>query len=235
MLGPVTITPLLDREVYLYGEVDRIIGLRPGTARRWINGYERAHHLYEPILRTAPEATEWVTWGEFVETRILAEYRDQQIPTARLRGAVESLRETFKLKYPLAHLQPYLAAEAGELAIEQRDSNEDRPALMVLRTRQMLLDSRGLEVMRRATLTEDDNGRQIVAELVPDQDFETIVVSPDRQSGQPTFAGRRVSAAVIAGMAKAGESVADLASGYRLSLEQVQQAVEYCARHNLAA
>ncbi len=31
---------MLDREVYAYAEVDKLIGLA-GTAKRWINGYER--------------------------------------------------------------------------------------------------------------------------------------------------------------------------------------------------
>jgi hypothetical protein len=42
MLARISVTSMLDREVYMYAEVDRLIGLRGGTARRWINGYERA-------------------------------------------------------------------------------------------------------------------------------------------------------------------------------------------------
>ena len=77
MLSPVALISLLDREVYLYAEVDRIVGLRSGTARRWINGYERGGKSYAPILRTQPRDSEWVTWGEFVEARILAELRER--------------------------------------------------------------------------------------------------------------------------------------------------------------
>jgi hypothetical protein len=105
-----SVTSMLDREVYLYAEVDRLIGLSSGTARRWINGYERSGKGYEPILRVAPRDTEWATWGEFVETRILAEYRDENIPTAGLRGAIDGLRRMYGIDYPLAHLRPYLAS-----------------------------------------------------------------------------------------------------------------------------
>jgi len=66
-LGGMTVVSLLDLQVYLYSEVDRLAGLRAGTPRRWIDGYQRAGKTYEPILRTSAVDTEWVTWGEFVE------------------------------------------------------------------------------------------------------------------------------------------------------------------------
>lgn len=63
MLARMAVTSMLDREVYVYAEVDRLIGLHGGTAKRWINGYERAGTVYDPILRVAPRDTAWVTWG----------------------------------------------------------------------------------------------------------------------------------------------------------------------------
>jgi hypothetical protein len=107
------VVSLLDRPVYLYREVDRVLGLRNGTAKRWINGYERQGRHYAPILRLEPVSTEWATWGEFVEARILAEYCDQRIVTKRLRAAVTALREIFGLRYPLAYAHPYLELNAA--------------------------------------------------------------------------------------------------------------------------
>lgn len=47
------VTSMLDREVYLYAEVDKLIGLAAGTARRWINGYKRlAHAPTSPSMAT---------------------------------------------------------------------------------------------------------------------------------------------------------------------------------------
>ena len=236
MLGTVSVELLLDRPTYLYSEVDRLVRLPGGTAKRWINGYERAGKPYEPILRLEPKHTEWATWGEFVETRILAEYRDQNIPTVRLRGAVQNLRQLFDTDYPLAYLQPYLAAAAGELAIDRQGIDaSDEPGLMILRTRQLLLDAPSRNVIDHATLALDDRGRKFASELTPDTRFEGIVINPDRQSGQPTFAGRRIPVATIAGMAAAGDPRDDLAADYGLSLAQVQAAIDYCAAYDLTA
>jgi uncharacterized protein (DUF433 family) len=230
------VVSLLVRDVYLYAEVDRLVGLGSGTARRWINGYKRDGRDYEPILRVASKKTEWVTWGEFVETRMLAEYRHQEIPTARLRAAVSGLRDLFNVAYPLAHLRPYLAAEAGELAIEREGIDpSDEPGMMLLRTKQLLLTAPSRAIIDNATLNVDAHGEKFAAELVSDSRFPGIVLNPDRYSGQPTFAGRRVQVSTIAGMVAAGDPPDDLAADYGLSLAQVQAAVEYSSIHGLAS
>ncbi len=231
----VGVTNLLDRPVYLYSEVDRLVGLPTGTARRWINGYERAGQPYPPILREQAQGTDWATWGEFVETRILAEYRSQNIPTARLRGAVQALRAYFRVDYPLAHLQPYLDAADRELVIPAKHLGlSDDDELMVIRTGQLLLSQPSRTVIERALIAEDA-GAKIVTELPVDADFPAIVVNPDRLSGQPTIAGRRVSVATVAGQVAAGEDRADLAADYNLSLAQIDQAVRYAKKYRVAA
>ena len=42
---------LLARPVYGMAQTDWILRLRPGTARRWIEGYERRGMFYPPIVR----------------------------------------------------------------------------------------------------------------------------------------------------------------------------------------
>ena len=225
-----SVLALLDRPTYLYAEVDRLVGLHPGTARRWINGYERDGRYYEPILRTSAQGTEWVTWGEFVEARMLAEFRDQSIRTAKLRAAVDKLRERFNIGYPLAHLQPYLAATDGELAIK----DEKGDALSVIRTGQLILQA-SRPVIDTATLASDDSGRKFASEILLDREFPGIKVNPDRLSGQPTFEGRRIAVMTIASMVAAGEPRDELAADYSLSLVQVDEAVRYADKHKLVA
>lgn len=54
---------LLDRPVYTFREVDRLLGMNQGTARRWIDGYARGSRLYPPIVREERTGESWVTWG----------------------------------------------------------------------------------------------------------------------------------------------------------------------------
>ncbi len=229
MLADMAVLSMLDHDVYLYAEVDRIVGLRAGTARRWINGYVRGGKQYDPILRAEPRGTEWATWGEFVETRILAQYREEDVPTRRLRAAIAALRETYRFDYPLAYLRPYLSADNRELMISGEDVGLDE-VRMVLRTGQLILGE-GWPVIERAQLGTDTRGEKFVTELPPDDDFPGIVVNPNRYSGQPTFVGRRVAVATIAGMVAAGDREEDLAADYGLSLIQVRDAVRYIEKH----
>lgn len=229
----VSVTSLLDRQIYLYSEVDHLVGLRSGTARRWINGYTRSGRDYAPILREQPQTTEWVTWGEFVETRILAEYRDQKsVPTAQLRAAVFTLREQFGLEYPLATMRPYLVAGSDGLEMD-RQAVDGVDGRLVVHTGQLIL-SDGLPVMERAVLAETESGDQI-AEQLTDGEFPGIVMHPGRFGGQPTFLGRRVSVATIAGMVADGDPAEAVAADYGLSIAEVRSATAYAAQHRLSA
>ena len=233
MRAHMSVASMLDREVYVYAEVDRLIGLPAGTAKRWINGYERRGKSYEPILRATPRDTPWVTWGEFVEARMLAEYRDRRkVPIARQRAAIEQLRVMFKLRYPLAHLRPYLSAHEKDLTIT--GETVGLPDMeMTIRTGQALLgDAQWLA--ETATVGQDEQGEAVIVELPVDREFPEIVINPSRYSGQPTFVGRRVSPVTIAQMADSGERHEDLAADYGLSLRQVQDAIGYTRKYNLA-
>ena len=79
---------LLDRRVYGLPDVDRLLTLPPGTARRWIDGYDRGGVHYPPVVRAERTRDEEVAWGEFVETRLLAEFRARGASMHRLRPAV---------------------------------------------------------------------------------------------------------------------------------------------------
>lgn len=234
MLARMAVTSMLDREVYVYAEVDRLVGLRGGTARRWLNGYERSGTTYEPILRVTPNETPWVTWGEFVEVRMLAEFRDRdKVRTSRLRAAVDSLRRTYTYRYPLAYLQPYLDVHDRDLTISGEDLGLPDEEIIVRTGQRLLGDAKWLADV--AILDHDDDGKQLFVQLPADKDFADIVINPARLSGQPTFAGSRVSPVTIAGMAKGGVPHEDLAADYGLSLAQVQQAISYTEKYRLEA
>src|SRR3954466_2798918 len=42
---------LLDRPVYGLPQIDRILSIPPGTAKRWIDGYTRSGKSYAPVIR----------------------------------------------------------------------------------------------------------------------------------------------------------------------------------------
>lgn len=212
---------LLDRAIYSYADVDRLVGLHSGTAKRWLEGYERSSRFYEPVLRAEPTGAEAVTWGEMVEARLLAEFRSQHVPVQRLRPAIVRLRHEFG-RYPLAHARPFLDVEGRELVrAVQEEAGLDRPLrFVVVRNGQaMLADA----TQRFSDAVEYDDG--VVARLAPNRRTPRVVMDPARAFGQPAVRSVRTDA--LAEDYRAGTSREELAELYDLSAAQVDEAIRF--------
>ena len=147
---------LVDRDVYNMGQVDRLLGLSHGTAGRWIDGYTRRDRRYEPLVRLETTGSETVTWGEFVEARLISEYRRQGVSVFRMRPAIMALRDAFGTEYPLAAAQPFVSAEGRELVLQiQQDTNLQLSLRFVVHNGQMVLPS--LEVRRFQQVADYDD------------------------------------------------------------------------------
>lgn len=52
---------VLERRVYGMAQVDRLLALKSGTARHWIDGYTRAGKTYDPVIRSESSGADLVT------------------------------------------------------------------------------------------------------------------------------------------------------------------------------
>lgn len=212
---------LLDRAIYSYSDVDRLVGLHAGTARRWLEGYERGGRFYEPVLRPQATGGDAVTWGEMVEARLLAEFRSRRVPVQRLRPAVVELRREFG-RYPLAQARPLLDVEGRELVrvAQEHVGLERQLQLVVVRSGQLVL-AEPAQRFRSAVEYVDD----VVARLRPDPRTPAVVMDPRRSFGQPAI--RSVQTGALAEAFRAGASREELADLFDLSEEQVDQAIRF--------
>jgi len=215
---------VLERRIYAMRDVDTYLGLVRGTARRWIDGYERGGTSYPPVIRPERTGDDTVAWGEFVETGLLAEYRHQGISLQRLRQTIQVLRAELGVSYPLATARPYLDVEGRELVqrIQDQDGVERGLRLVVVRNGQLVLAPRAERFAARAHF-EGEGG--IVAKLRTSEDTPDVLIDPLRQTGQPVV--RSVPTAVLAEGFRAGETVEVLAELYELSVAQVEQAIRF--------
>jgi uncharacterized protein (DUF433 family) len=220
MMYPMAIS-MLDRAIYSYADVDRLVGLRGGTSRRWLEGYARAGKFYEPVLREEPTGSDVVTWGEMVEARLLAEFRQQDVSVQRLRPAIEQLRDEFG-RYPLAQARPFLDVEGRELVrIVQDKVQLERPLqLVVVRNGQSMM-AEATERFRDAVEYEGGS----VQRLRPEARTPEVVMDPSRTFGQPAI--RNVRTDVLAEDYRAGSSRDELADLCELSPTQVDAAIRF--------
>ncbi|NYE71799.1 DUF433 domain-containing protein [Microlunatus parietis] len=211
---------VLDRAIYSYADVDRLVGLRTGTARRWLEGYVRAGRYYDPVLRPAATGSDSVTWGEMVESRLLAEFR-RDVPVQRLRPAVVRLREEFG-DYPLAVARPFLDVEGRELVrvVQDEVGLEKSLQLVVVRNGQLVL-TETTERFRSAVEYDTD----VVIRLRPDLRTPGVMIDPSRSFGQPAI--RNVRTESLAEDFRAGTSREELADLYDLTATQIDEALRF--------
>ncbi len=232
---------LLERPVYSYREVDRLLGLNPDTAKRWTNGYRRSGREYDPIVREEPTDARWVTWGEFIETRLLSEYRDvNEIKIIRMRRVVMALREYYHRRYPLAYSRPFLEGEDRQvLARVQEETGLDSQVWMVVDTGQYTLSPRTDRFFHATTYGPDpdatDQDDDVAIQVTIDPRYPDVKLNPMLRSGWPTIAGHNIHIATLAGMVLDGDPVSKVAGWYDLSEDQVRQAVDFTVTHNLAS
>src|SRR5271154_1713143 len=227
MFGMGKVVDLVNRPTYGLAQVDRLLGLPGGTARRWIDGYERAGKQYPPVVRESSTGDEIATWGEFVETRLLSEYRDAGVPLIRMRPAVEALRQELKVRYPLASARTWLRAEGRELVRvgQEKVSLDPHLALVVVDSGQGLRWSAEADSFRSAI---DWSGKGDDAEprrLRPGAGIDDVVVDPLRGFGEPVVRGVRTE--IIAELIQAGASQDAIAEIYELPPSSVASALRY--------
>lgn len=226
---------LLHQPVYTYPQVDRLLGLTSGTARRWINGYRHGRRTYKPIIRPEARNTTWVTWGEYVEARLLANWRDlDRLPIPKLRRLAEYLRRETGQEFPLATHSTLMRPE-GRTMVWQAQQFADLPEDLAVEvgTGQIVWTPVVGRLVEAADFSPDTtpDGRRMVSELTADEDFPLIKLDVRRRGGQPVIQGRNVLASTIAELVAAGEPREDVADWYDLSAEQINQAVGYYRRH----
>lgn len=215
---------LLDRRIYGLPDVDRLLALPPGTARRWIDGYDRGGVHYPPVVRAERTRDEEVTWGEFVETRLLAEFRTRGASMHRLRPAVVRLREEFG-KYPLAHARPFLDVDGRELVrhVQREVGITGHEMLVVVRSGQAMMSApvmRFVGDLRYAGDTDPEANA-----VVPVQFGGVVTLDPLHQYGRPVV--RAVPTDVVAEQFRAGESTETIADLFELTVDQVEQALRF--------
>lgn len=218
------IVNLLDRDLYTMSQADRLLGLSAGTSRRWINGYARNGKQHDPLVRESPTDSEMVTWGEFVEARLISEYRRQGVTVFRMRPAIMALKQEYRANYPLAMAQPFLSAENRELVMEiQRKTNLDPALRFVIRSGQVILPS--LEVMRFQSAADYSKGSGYRSVVQRFQLSKNIVLDPKYSSGEPTVSGRRLRVDTITEAIVSGMSPKDVADTWKISIDTVEEAV----------
>lgn len=214
---------ILERPVYGVAEAAGLLGLRPDRARAWLDGYDRNHVRYDPVIRSSRTGTDIVTWGEFVELGYLREYRRKGVPLQGLRPVITALREELGTPYPLATANLFVYGKEVVLKIQEQADLPQAIAIVVRSGQEILLTP---ETQRFFNKVEFDPGATGDAvRLRPAGPASPVVIDPLVRFGRPSVQG--VATDRLWELHDAGETLEEIASGYDLDLDTVRAAVAY--------
>ena len=212
---------LLDRELYTVGEAARLLRVNPRTLMNWLDGYERRGTRYAPVVRTESTGSDLLTWAEFVESALLAEYRrNREVPLQHIRPVVEALRKQYGVPYPLAHFRPYVADRELIVEVQEAERVPRSVQLVVARKEQLVLNAPAETFFEKVEWHDD-----VARYLYPAGKRSSVRIDPGHNFGLPEVRGFRTE--VLFELFEAGDSIEMIADGYNLSLDEVQEAIRF--------
>jgi uncharacterized protein (DUF433 family) len=215
----------LDRELYAVGEAARLLRVPQSTLRWWLEGRAVRGKQYPPVIREEATGSGLVTWGEFVEAGYLKEYRSRSVPLPELRRFIDELRGELHVRYPLAHLQPYVSAHRRLVLELQKTAGLPPEFGLVLEVTsgQLLLGRAAESFIEHVEFSEE--GDNSAVRVFPVGKESPVVIDPRRSFGAPSIRGVRTEA--LAELIDAGEPPEGVAEDFDLPVELVKAAVAY--------
>jgi uncharacterized protein (DUF433 family) len=237
---PMTYNPVFSRDVrneatYGLAQAARYLGLSATTLRQWVLGRRyptRAGREFSaPLIRLPDPGRPMLSFTNLVEAYVLASLRRKhQIKMHKIREALLFLEEKLGCAHPLATER--LETFGGSLFIRKYGQLIDLPEAGQLAMEEILRP-----YLKR--IEHDASGWAVrlfpVRRQARADAPRVVVIDPYVSFGRPTVSGTGVSVAILVERFAAGESLADLADDYDLTLEQVEEAIRYGLSDELAA
>jgi uncharacterized protein (DUF433 family) len=214
---------------YTTSEAARYLRIPERTLFDWSFGYgyrlksERRH--MPALIKVANADRHLLSFTNLAELHVLdALRRVHQIQMRKIRQTVVYLTKEFKTDTPLVHQEMWTdglsvfiehygdlvnASQEGQLAMRQ---------LVEAHLRRIERDVTG--IVRLFPLTRKRSGAGDMA-----NEPRIIAIDPQVAFGRPVITGSRIPTAEIAERFKAGESLKDLSSDFRRSIEEIEEAV----------
>jgi uncharacterized protein (DUF433 family) len=220
---------VLHRPLYTTADAAHLVGVPSTTLAWWLDGGVRQGKRYDAVLREVASAGALVSWAEFVEARLLREYRKAGVPLQHIRPFIRRVRERMAVPYPLAHYRPYID-DARQLVYDLQQDVELDERLYLVRPGAGDQLQLAPAVERFLKVVEFDPEHDVVARIRPLGGASRLAIDPEREFGQPQIGG--VRADVIAETAEA-ESVAAAAVAWDVREQDVRDALRW--QHRTAA
>lgn len=204
--------------IYTLTEAAQIIHAPPTSFARWAHGHRFRQRRAgewgwsEPILTGVREGRGFtVPFNALAEGFIVESFRRAGLPMARIRPAIEVLRNELGIENAL--LSEKLRTDGAEILIE----NGDRE-LVVVRNHQGVFRDVVAEYLQ--SIRYRDGFVEFVQ--LPTYERAEVIVDPRRNSGQPTIARLGVRVEDVVSRVRAGEPMPEVAEDFGLKKSELR-------------
>lgn len=192
-------TRLCGAGIYDLTEAARLVGRAADTIARWVRGAEALHRVRDAKI---------LNFLDLISLLVISELVRRRVPKPEIRRGGEYLSRQLDTSYPFAHKDIATAGAAlfgkfgdwigGQLAFQ--------------------------DAIREYLKPISYGGDDLASAWRP---RPRILVNPAIQAGAPCIEGTRVPTLMLAELAESPEDYQQIAGDYRLTVEDVQAAVEY--------
>jgi len=217
---------------YSITEAAYYLGIPPSTLKTWVRGYKRriitgVYRQYPGMIRAADPRRKLLSFYNLCEAHILDAARRRDIPTQRLRIAVEYTYEQLPGTHPLLTHEFQTAGRRIFLRGLQRDPVEASRYGQAI----SLKLAPTLKKFLKTLVRDPDDPRRMPIELRPIRRTSVrvspVAINPKICSGKPIVRGTDVLASILRQRAGAGEPLSELARDYGLEITQIKRVVQY--------
>jgi len=220
-----TLDPLTTLPIYSQSEAARIIQAPTSSFTRWAHGHrfkQRQQGVWgrsEPLLTGVQDGRGiTVPFNALAEGFIIESFRRAGLPMARIRPAVEVLRQEIGLENAL--LSRRLMTDGAEILIANGDDD-----LVVPRNHQGVFREVVAEYLR--SIHYEDGYVSVIH--LPTYEVIDVVVDPRRNAGQPTVERLGVRVDDVLSRVRAGEALADVADDFGLEHRELRSLIVQAA------
>lgn len=225
------ITDVLNEPAYRASEVAHVLALPPATVQAWSFGHDYLHgdgtrKRFARVIEPADARKRLLSFANMCELHLLGVIRrHHRVQLPQVRKAVTYMQRKLGEDRPLLSRQ--LRTNGIDLFVESAGQllNVSKEGQQALR-----------DDFERALSRVDFNRQGDVVRLFPftkptsyshEEQPRIVVIDPQRSFGRPVVIGAYVRTEVIKDRFLAGDSMAEMAGDYRVSVAEIEEAIRF--------
>lgn len=204
---------------YSIAEAALYVHIPATTLTAWTHGQnystrQGVHRTFEPLIELADPENRFLSFYNLVEAHMLRSTTERGVPLRNVRKALEYIRETIPGKHPL--LMHDFEVSGKDVFIRHLGDTINATKHGQLAMRKILQ-----RYLKR--IVRDERGLPIRVFPIHSR---RLVIDPQFASGKPIVKNRGITASVLWGRNKTGETVQEIAKDYGLTRREVKEAIE---------